>query len=107
MFFLHSMLDMHNTSKLLSKKVFITNELGLHARPAAMIAKLAKSAKSKVWIVKDDEAVDASSIVDILTIACSAGSKVIVKIEDKSDMDILQSIAKLVETGFEEKIKNA
>ena len=82
--------------------MFIINELGLHARPAAMIAELAKSARSKVWIIKDEETVDATSIIDILTIACGEGSKVTVKIEDQSDMDILHSITRLVETGFEE-----
>ena len=93
---------MHNAAKTLYREVLIHNELGLHARPAAQIAKLAKNATSKVWLVKDNEAVDASSIIDILTIAGKAGSMVTVKIEDRSDVDILNSIVKLVEKGFEE-----
>ena len=42
------------------------------------------------------------AIIDILTIAGKAGSMVTVKIEDRSDVDILNSIVKLVEKGFEE-----
>lgn len=102
MIFRYNAQNMHNISNLLSKEVVITNELGLHARPAAKIAELAKSAKSKVWLIKDTESVDASSVIDILTIACTVGSKVIVKIEDQSDMDILNSIAELVENEFGE-----
>ena len=45
---------MNQLSKKLKKKVRITNELGLHARPAAVIAKIVKDAKSNVWLVMDD-----------------------------------------------------
>jgi len=44
-----------------SKKVKITNELGTHARAAAIIAKLAQNAESKVWIFKDSESAPAAS----------------------------------------------
>ena len=93
---------MHNNPESLSKNVLVTNELGLHARPAAMIAKIAKTARDEVWITKDDQTIDATSIIDILSIGCGPGSKITVKINDISDMDILESIIQLVETGFEE-----
>ncbi|RZB30573.1 MAG: phosphocarrier protein [Desulfobacteraceae bacterium Eth-SRB1] len=86
----------------LSKDVIIINELGLHARSAAKIAKLAQNAKSTVWVIRGEEKVDASSILDVLTLACSKGSKITLKVDNKSDMDILNSIVELVEKGFEE-----
>ncbi|MDA3821948.1 MAG: HPr family phosphocarrier protein [Bacteroidales bacterium] len=86
----------------LSKNVIIINELGLHARSAAKIAKLAQNAKSTVWVIRGEEKVDASSILDILTLACSKGSIITLKVNNKSDIDILNSIAELVEKGFEE-----
>ena len=43
------------------RDVIIKNELGLHARSAAQIAKLVKNARASVWLKKDDETVDASS----------------------------------------------
>ena len=91
---------MQNDLNGLSKEIMIRNELGLHARPAAQIAKLAKNAKARVWLVKDEEAVDASSIIDILSIACTNGSSIRIKIEDQSDMDVLNSIADLMEHGL-------
>ena len=93
---------MHNSSESLSKGVIITNELGLHARPAAMIARLAKTARDEVWIVQDHQTVDASSIIDILSIGCEAGSRITIKINNVSDKEVLDAIIKLVETGFEE-----
>ena len=86
----------------LSREVVIVNELGLHARSAAKIAGLAQNSKAAVWIQKDAEKADASSIVDILTLACEKGSKITLIIEDKADRPILEDIVNLIETGFGE-----
>ncbi len=86
----------------MTRDVIIINELGLHARSAAGIAKIAQNAKSKVWIIKDGQKVDASSIIDILTLACTKGSKITLKIDNRSDNDVLDAIVELAERGFEE-----
>ncbi len=86
----------------LSRKVVIVNELGLHARSAAKIAELAQNSKAAVWVKKDAEKADASSIVDILTLACEKGSKITLIIEDKADQPILEDIANLIKSGFGE-----
>ena len=86
----------------LSKDVIIINELGLHARAAAEIAKIARNARSNIWIIKEGIRADASGIIDILTLACPKGSKIMIKIEDQADIDILNAIVNLVEKGFEE-----
>ncbi len=93
---------MNNTSNLLSKKISITNELGLHARPAAKIAEVAQGANSKVWIIKDAQRVDASSIIDILTLACIKGTMVTLQVDDLSDLNILKNIEKMFNNGFGE-----
>lgn len=86
----------------LNRRVIISNELGLHARAAARIAKLAEGARSGVYIVKDGEEVDATSIVDIIALYCPYGVEVTVKITDPGDVKVLNGIAKLIETGFGE-----
>ncbi len=85
-----------------SKKVVIVNELGLHARSAAKIAQLAQNAKSTIWVIKDREKVDASSIIDVLTLACPKGSKIELSADSQLDIDIINDIIALVERGFEE-----
>lgn len=82
-----------------SKQITINNDLGLHARPAAMIAKIALNAKAGIWILKDNEKVDASSIIDILTLACAKGTVITIEIDDPDDADILDEIASLIESG--------
>ena len=93
---------MTNSAPELSRKVVIVNELGLHARSAAKIAELAQNSKAAVWVKKDAEKADASSIVDILTLACEKGSQITLIIEDKADRPILEDIANLIESGFGE-----
>lgn len=86
----------------LSRDVIVINELGLHARSAARIAEIARKANYNVWVIKDKKKVNASSILDILTLESPKGSKITLKIDDKSDFDILDDIVKQFETGFGE-----
>jgi phosphocarrier protein HPr len=90
------------SAKNLSRDVIIRNELGLHARSAAKITQIVQSSKAGVWIKKGNDTADASSIVDILTLACEKGSKITLIIENPSDIDILKALASLVERGFGE-----
>ena len=84
------------------KVLTIINELGLHARSAAQIAKIAGNSTTNVWLKKGDEIADAASIIDILTLACEKGTRITILIEDWADIDILNDIADLVESGFGE-----
>ena len=88
----------------LSKKTSVINQLGLHARPAGMIAGLALKAQSDIWLYKNGEQVDASSIIDILSLGCQKGTDVTLKIENPEDMNILNEIINLFEKGFGESI---
>ena len=88
--------------KVLSKEVTITNELGMHARSAAQIAKLAIQANSKINMIKGDKEADATSIMDMLTLECPKGTKIKLSIQDATDLEILNKIIQLIENGFGE-----
>lgn len=80
----------------------IVNDLGLHARSAAKLAQLAGEARGGIWISKQGSSADATSILDILTLACPKGSEIMVSIEDDLDTKILERIAALIRSGFGE-----
>jgi phosphotransferase system HPr (HPr) family protein len=84
------------------KVATIKNELGLHARSAAQIANLAGKSTADIWLKKGDHIADASSILDILTLACEKGTKITIIIEDLADTNILDAIVDLVDSGFGE-----
>jgi len=85
-----------------SKTLRIVNDLGLHARSAAKLAKLAGEAGGGVWIMKNGNTADASSMLDILTLACHKGTEITVSIDDELDTNTLERIAALIRSGFGE-----
>ena len=89
-----------------AKKIIVTHELGLHARPAAQVASLAIEATSNIWVVKNDQQADASSIIDLLTLGCTKGTEVNLRAESPADMPILEKIAALFDHSFLTEDKN-
>jgi phosphocarrier protein len=91
-----------NPSLALVRDVAIVNELGLHARSAARIARIAAGARSGVWLIRGAERADATSILEMLTLGCSQGTTVTLAIEDAADRVTLEALVRLFEAGFEE-----
>jgi phosphocarrier protein len=91
-----------NKNNRQSKEVIVTNELGIHARSAAKLSEIAQKAFAKVWIIKDDQRADASSILDVLTLMCIKDTQIAIEIEDQKDTEILDAIVALIEDGFGE-----
>jgi len=87
---------------VLKQELTIINELGLHARPAALIAKTARKAKSDIWIEKDNTRVDAASMIDILSIACQKGSLVTLIADSSEDGEVFEEIKDIILNGFGE-----
>jgi len=85
-----------------SRTLRIVNDLGLHARSAAKLAKLAGEARGGVWIMKNGDAADARSMLDILTLACPVGTTITVSVDDEADLNTLERIAVLIRSGFGE-----
>lgn len=86
----------------LKKDVTVVNELGLHARSAAKLAKTANQAEGRVWLGKGEDFVDAKQVIDILTLAAAQGDRVCVAVELPADAGTLNAIVALFESGFGE-----
>ena len=93
---------MPTTSEPLWRDVIIVNELGLHARAAAKLAKLAQQATGAVWLQAGPERIDAKQILDILTLAAGKGDRVQIGVETPADQAVLNLIAALFADGFGE-----
>jgi phosphocarrier protein HPr len=85
-----------------TREVTVVNDLGIHARPAAKIAALAGKAASNVWLIKNGEKVDASSVIDILSLCSTKGTRLILQVERPEDKTILKQIVDLFAQGFKE-----
>ena len=84
------------------KTLRIVNDLGLHARSAAKLAKIAEEAEGGVWIMKNGSTADATSMLDILTLECPKGAKVTISIDDDTDIRVLERLEDLIRSGFGE-----
>ena len=80
----------------------IRNRLGLHARAAALLVKTANRFVSEVTLEKDGLEVNGKSIMGILMLAVSKGSKITLKVNGKDSAQAIQILGKLIEDKFGE-----
>jgi phosphocarrier protein len=93
-----------DTNQSLSKELIVQNKMGIHARPAAMIVRIANTYTGEVWVDKDDEQVNGKSIMGLMMLAAGKGSKLTIRIEGpaKSGAKMLQELEDLFSRRFEE-----
>ncbi len=81
---------------MVRKEVIIQNELGLHARPAAKLAETAKRYKAKIYLKKGVKEAEAESILDVLALACTKGSRIQIVAEGEEAEKAVREIADLL-----------
>jgi phosphocarrier protein HPr len=91
-----------NTHIQLSHDTRVINDLGMHARPAAKIAQMALDAKKNIWLSDGKSRVDASSIIDILTLCAANGVKIHIQAESCEDIEVVKKIKQFFDDGFGE-----
>jgi phosphotransferase system HPr (HPr) family protein len=89
---------------MLKSRVIVINRLGLHARAAAQLVRLASSFQSKIRITRADNAVvaDAKSILSVLTLAASLGVELEIEIEGADEQEALRALEEIFRNGFGE-----
>ena len=81
-----------------SRTVIVASKVGLHARPAAVIAEAAGEYDDEILLTVDGEEVDASSAMMIMTLGASQGTEVLVESDDAEAVD---KIADLIATDLD------
>jgi phosphotransferase system HPr (HPr) family protein len=90
------------TESKLARTVVISNPQGLHARPADLFVKVAQQYQSRVELVKESIRVDGKSILDLLTLAAAAGTRLTIEATGEDASQALDALCKLVEQNFAE-----
>ena len=85
-----------------SSEVEIVNERGLHARASAKFVKLASSFDAEIRVAKDDNAVDARSIMGLMMLAAGIGSTITITAEGAEAAQAVEALVDLVSNRFEE-----
>ena len=82
------------------KIIKVSNKMGLHARPAAMLVQTSSKFDSSVKILKDDFEVDAKSIMGVMTLAAALGSELRFVADGPDEDEVLNAIESLFDSGF-------
>ena len=83
----------------------VNNSLGIHARPAALLAQCCINFKSAVMVAKDDLKVDGDNVLQILALGAKKGDTLKVTIDGEDEEAAEKAINELLHGAFEEKKK--
>ena len=70
----------------------IKDEIGIHARPAGMLSKLAKSFESKITISKGGDGVDAVKLIALMGMGVKCGDTITVTAEGADEDDAIEKL---------------
>jgi len=87
----------------LERVLQVQNEMGIHARPAAMIVRLTNKFDSDIVFEKDDEQVNGKSIMGLMMLAAGKGSRIKVLASGSDASEALDRIEELFASKFDEK----
>ena len=86
----------------ITRKFQIKNKYGLHARPAALLVKIACKYNASIELSKDGMVVNAKSILGVMTLAAERGSEIEVIASGNDAEAAIADIQKIIENNFSE-----
>ena len=84
------------------RELEIVNRLGLHARAAAQLVRIAGAFAARVTVAKDGREADGKSIMGVMMLAASKGSFLTVVTEGSDETEAMEAIAALIADRFGE-----
>ena len=84
------------------KTVTIVNTLGIHARPATLVAQTAQRFESDIIVEKDGLEVNAKSVMGVMMLVAAKGSEITIRADGPDEKEAVEALVKLVEDGFGE-----
>ena len=78
----------------------ITDELGIHARPAGMLVKEASKFASKIMIASPKKEVDAKRIMGVMSMGAKKGDTVKLTIEGADEAEAAASLEKFLQNNL-------
>lgn len=81
---------------MISRTVVVASSVGLHARPAALLAEAVDDSGVDVTIAFDGEEADAASLLEIMTLGVGHGDEVTLSTDDNNAGAVLDSLVELL-----------
>jgi len=90
-----------------TRAVTIVNQLGMHARAAAKFVHLAARFQAHVRVSRDAREMDGKSIMGLLLLAAGRGSTITITADGADEIQAIDALTGLVESGFGEDVCSA
>lgn len=87
---------------MIKRNIEVTNKLGLHARAAARLVNEAAGFESEIKLCRDDQEVDAKSIMGIMMLAASQGACLEIRVDGADEQAAMEAIVLLFQSRFGE-----
>lgn len=84
------------------KNVKITNETGLHARPASKFVQKAGTFKSEIKIIYQEKEVNAKSIMGVLSLGVTEGNEIKISCEGEDESAAAEELVDFLKKEMEE-----
>lgn len=95
-------MDQTTESESNERMVEVINKMGIHARPAAMIVRVANKYDAEVYVERDGELVNGKSIMGLMMLAAGQGSKLKFIATGSGAADLLDEMDALFKSQFNE-----
>jgi phosphocarrier protein len=82
--------------------VWVVNDVGLHARPAASFVKAASGFSCGIWVETASGRADAKSLLMLLTLGVTKGTEIAILADGPEEEKAATFLADLVASGFSE-----
>ncbi len=86
---------------MFTQEVTVTNEVGLHAKPATYFIQKANEFQSGIWVEKDERRVNAKSLLGVLSLGIVQGTSVTLIADGSDEEAAIKALAELVNSGLE------
>ena len=87
---------------MVSQKVTVINPTGLHARPAAVLAREAKQFDSEIAVVSGSRKVDAKNVLALMDAGVNGGAEITVEWIGADEEEALKALILAIESGLGE-----
>ena len=87
---------------MLSQEITIVNRLGLHARAAAQLVRMANEYPCDIHLDKDGQVSNAKSVMEVLMLGATSGTSIKVSADGEKEDEAIKAIVALFEARFNE-----
>jgi phosphocarrier protein len=94
--------DSNSSSSQITVELIVKNRMGIHARPAAMVVRIANRFPAELYVEKDDEQVNGKSIMGLMMLAAGQGSKLRFTTVGEGGAEMIKELEALFERKFDE-----